>query len=436
MQGVGIRNDGDRKSYLTPKPSILEIFPSWPMRYQLQIHTGNLLSARSNDSAAPQNTINQQELESSASMIASSEHNKQKQKQKQKQKEMMMSSDGSKAATVAPIHQAVAIQEKGRIAGSTRKDVKLLDPKTLRRLAQNREAARKSRMRKKAYVQQLESSRIRLQQLELNLQRARSQGVFPGGCNALGDTTSGAVMFDMEYARWMENNRKRLSELRGGLQTHLHDENLSLIVDECIAHYDELFRLKAAVARSDVFHLLTGMWITPAERCFLWMGGFKPSELLKMLMPQLDLLTEQQLMGICNLQQSLQQAEEALSQGLGQLRLLLAETVASGSPIHESTYAGNHMLIALGKLANLEGFVRQADNLRQQTLHQLRRLLTTRQAARCFLVIGEYFNHLRALSALWASRPRESFIANETACPTATDPQMVHQPQGSQFSAF
>nr|CAD1817881.1 unnamed protein product [Ananas comosus var. bracteatus] len=318
---------------------------------------GNLLSARSNDSAAPQNTINQQELESSASMIASSEHNKQK--QKQKQKEMMMSSDGSKAATVAPSHQAVAIQEK-------------------------------------AYVQQLESSRIRLQQLELNLQRAQSQGVFPGGCNALGDTTSGAVMFDMEYARWMENNRKRLSELRGGLQTHLHDENLSLIVDECIAHYDELFRLKAAVARSDVFHLLTGMWITPAERCFLWMGGFKPSELLK-----LDLLTEQQLMGICNLQQSSQQAEEALSQGLGQLRLLLAETVASGSPIHESTYAGNHMLIALGKLANLEGFVQQ------QTLHQLRRLLTTRQAARCFLVIGEYFNHLRALSALWASRPRE-----------------------------
>ncbi|KAG7012869.1 Transcription factor TGA6, partial [Cucurbita argyrosperma subsp. argyrosperma] len=52
------------------------------------------------------------------------------------------------------------------------------DQKTLRRLAQNREAARKSRLRKKAYVQQLESSRLKLTQLEQELQRARQQGIF------------------------------------------------------------------------------------------------------------------------------------------------------------------------------------------------------------------------------------------------------------------
>lgn len=88
-------------------------------------------------------------------------------------------------------------------------------------------------------------------------------------------------MFDMEYNRWLDDNSKHMSELRGGLQAHLPDSNLAIIVDECIAHYDELFRLKGVAAKSDVFHLLTGMWTTPAERCFLWMGGFKPSELLK-----------------------------------------------------------------------------------------------------------------------------------------------------------
>jgi transcription factor TGA len=50
-----------------------------------------------------------------------------------------------------------------------------LDQKTLRRLAQNREAARKSRLRKKAYVQQLENSRLKLTQLEQELHRARQQ---------------------------------------------------------------------------------------------------------------------------------------------------------------------------------------------------------------------------------------------------------------------
>ncbi|KAH9295144.1 hypothetical protein KI387_038732, partial [Taxus chinensis] len=51
----------------------------------------------------------------------------------------------------------------------------------LRRLAQNREAARKSRLRKKAYVQQLETSRVKLNQLEQELERARQQGIYIGG---------------------------------------------------------------------------------------------------------------------------------------------------------------------------------------------------------------------------------------------------------------
>nr|GMD17696.1 transcription factor TGA2.2 [Ipomoea batatas] len=60
------------------------------------------------------------------------------------------------------------------IVGSDGSD-KTRDQKTLRRLAQNREAARKSRLRKKAYVQQLENSRMKLTQLEQELQRARQQ---------------------------------------------------------------------------------------------------------------------------------------------------------------------------------------------------------------------------------------------------------------------
>ncbi|KAI4304741.1 hypothetical protein MLD38_040215 [Melastoma candidum] len=66
------------------------------------------------------------------------------------------------------------LQEKRKAGGSAPSD-KPTDAKTLRRLAQNREAARKSRWRKKAYAQQLESSRIKLTQLEQDLLRARTQ---------------------------------------------------------------------------------------------------------------------------------------------------------------------------------------------------------------------------------------------------------------------
>ncbi|KAL6840281.1 hypothetical protein ACP4OV_030091 [Aristida adscensionis] len=440
--------------YLAARPPTLEIFPSWPMRHQQQLHSGNSQSVGSTtDSSSAQNTMSQMELVSPASSA-------------QRQEVMMVTTDdysykpGLAAAAPPPPAPAAApapsfqqpqpqpLQLHGvgghdkRRQGSTRKDGKSVDAKTERRLAQNREAARKSRLRKKAYVQQLETSRIRLQQVEHELQRARSQGLFVGGCSAAGDMSSGAAMFDMEYARWLDDDGKRLAELRGGLQAQLLDGNLGLIVEECMHHYDELFQLKAALARADVFHLLTGAWVTPAERCFFWMGGFRPSELLKILIPQLDPLTEQQLLGICGLQQSSEQAEEALAQGLHQLHQSLADTVAAGT-LNDGAAAPNYMslmAVTLEKMASLESFYQQADNLRQQTLHQMRRILTTRQAARCFLSIGEYYRRLRALSNLWASRPRENFLGTESVSPTGTEMQVMHhqqqQQQQNQFSGF
>lgn len=83
-----------------------------------------------------------------------------------------------------------------------------------------------------------------------------------------------------------------------------------------------------------------------------------------MLTVQLDPLTDQQLMGIYNLQQSTQQAEEALSQGLDQLQQSLVETIAA-SPVIEGM---QQMAVALSKLATLEGFVRQVHVIKFPTL--------------------------------------------------------------------
>lgn len=284
----------------------------------------------------------------------------------------------------------------------------------MRRLAQNREAARKSRLRKKAYVQQLENSRLKLTQLEQELQRARQQGVFISSASdqshAIGG--NGALAFDAEYARWLEEHNRKANELRAAVNSHAGDTELRTIVDNVTSHFDEIFRFKGVAAKADVFHILSGMWKTPAERCFMWIGGFRSSELLKLLVNQLEPLTEQQLVAIYNLQQSSQQAEEALSQGMEALQQSLAETLASGCP-GPSSSSGNvanymgQMAMAMGKLGTLEGFLRQGDNLRQQTLQQMHRILTTRQSARALLAINDYFSRLRALSSLWLARPRD-----------------------------
>lgn len=439
LQEVSIRNDEDHKAafHSSGRPSeTLEMFPAWPMKFQ-QTPTTTRGSSRSggessgNSEGSGANTLStallsssktetQLELESPISNKASSSSSSAHHQRPQQQEMAGVVSQDPPGSSRSPQDN----NKKKGSAGSTSE--KHLDAKTLRRLAQNREAARKSRLRKKAYVQQLESSRIKLTHMEQELQRARSQGLLLGAYGgASGNISSGAAVFDVEYARWLDDDHRHMSELRTALKAHLSDSDLRMIVDGYISHYDEFFRIKGVAARTDVFHLLTGMWCSPAERCFLWMGGFRPSDLIKMLRPQLDSLTEQQFMGICSLQQSLQQAEEALSQGFEQLQHSLIDTVAGG-PLVDSMQL---MAVSLSKLSNLENFVLQADNLRQQSLHQMWRTLTVRQAGRCILMIGEYYGRLRALSSLWSSRPRENSMNDDGSCQTSTDLQAFQSAQ-------
>ncbi|KAL7104453.1 hypothetical protein ACP275_08G245900 [Erythranthe tilingii] len=286
------------------------------------------------------------------------------------------------------------------------------DDKVRRRLAQNREAARKSRLRKKAYVQQLESSKLRLIQLEQELHRTRQQqGHYVGGgidTSQLGyseTTNPGIATFEMEYGQWVEEQNRQISELRSALNSDMGDMELHIFVDCGMRHYFDLFTMKATAAKADVFHIISGMWKTSAERFFLWIAGFRPSELLKILMPNLEPLTEQQRLDVSNLRQSCQQAEDALSQGMEKLHFILAETIAEGQ-LGEGNYL-HQIGSTIDKFEALARFVVQADHLRQETLQQIYRILSTRQAAQCLLAMGEYLQRLRTLSSCWSSRPTE-----------------------------
>lgn len=286
--------------------------------------------------------------------------------------------------------------------------------KVLRRLAQNREAARKSRLRKKAYVQQLENSKLKLIQIEQEIERSRQQGVCIGSgladsnlLRSSGTTNPGIATFEMEYAQWVEEQNRQISELRNAVNRGIGEVELQSFVDSGMRHYFNLFKMKQTAAKADAFYLMSGTWKTCAERLFFWIGGFRPSEFLKVLAPNLEPLEEQQRVDVCNLTQSCQQAEDALSQGMLKLHQIVSETIADGLLGGERNYL-SHIGNAMEKLEALVRFVGQADHLRGETLQQICRILTTRKAAVALLALGEYLQRLRALSSLWASRPNTS----------------------------
>ncbi len=79
------------------------------------------------------------------------------------------------------------------------------------------------------------------------------------------------------------------------------------------------------------------------------------------MIPQVEPLTEEQLLVICNLQESSQQAEDAISQPMEAVQHSLADTVARsllGSSPDVANYMGQ-MALALAELGTLESFVRQ-----------------------------------------------------------------------------
>lgn len=91
-----------------------------------------------------------------------------------------------------------------------------------------------------------------------------------------------AAVFDLEYARWLEEHHRLICELRNAVhEEQLQEDELRIYVENCVVHYDNIMNLKGMLAKSDVFHLVSGLWKSPAERCFLWIGDFRPSEILK-----------------------------------------------------------------------------------------------------------------------------------------------------------
>ncbi|EEC80974.1 hypothetical protein OsI_23702 [Oryza sativa Indica Group] len=308
-------------------------------------------------------------------------------------------------------------------ASSELKGPKTPDPKTLRRLAQNREAARKSRLRKKAYIQQLETGRIRLAHLEQEIQFTRAQGAFCGA----GILSPDAALFNLEYERWQEAHHQVISRLRAAVEEHRPDGELQPHVDEAMSHYGVLMAHKARLVGADPLHLLSGLWKGAVEQCFLWIGGFRPSELIKVVVRHVEPLTEQQLAAVYSAQQAARQEEDALDGGLQALLRSLSDVVSSSDapsssqqtpPVmyHPSAAAAmaaasfmgqygsySNLQLAMDKLANLAIFLRQADEERMRTLHALRRMLTVRQAARCFVAVDDYFGRLRALALFWTT---------------------------------
>lgn len=115
-------------------------------------------------------------------------------------------------------------------------------------------------------------------------------------------------------------------------------------------------------------------------------------------MPQLEPLTDQQIIKVCNLRHCCQQAEDALTQGMDKLQQTLAQSI-----LNMNTGAGNYtsqMVSSMENLEALESFVNQV-------------CLT-------FIVV-QYLNASHGHSVLWKIQSKDDYnLRNRCVHPTST----------------
>ncbi|CAK8572929.1 unnamed protein product [Lathyrus sativus] len=158
--------------------------------------------------------------------------------------------------------------------------------------------------------------------------------------------SNGNTISVKKYALSSEERNKLISVIHKALNDHNHvieDDKLQLVINTIMKQYVDVLSVGSAITCE------SNQW---------WIGGFRPSQILQVILPQLQhMYTKQQLCDIYNLGQSCQQAEYALAQGL-------------------------------------------ADHLRQEFVHQFCRLLTISQQAEFVVALEEHLHNPQPRSSL------------------------------------
>ncbi|KAL2654105.1 hypothetical protein R1flu_022233 [Riccia fluitans] len=227
--------------------------------------------------------------------------------------------------------------------------------------------------------------------------------------------------------KWKEELEHLTDELEAALDAEKRENELVDLVRKVVKHYEEYYTAKDGALKYDALNMMQPRWKCPLEGAFMWIGGWRPTmvfqlayaqagqqleaELADFLQglnsPSLGSLSSSQLQRISDLQVTTQDLEDELTHKEAVLQQGLADqpvlTLALGAVGEESEQGENVTALkdAMNdKVKALEDLIRDADNLRLETLKNMLSILNPVQAAQYLLVGGKLQNAIRKLGHL------------------------------------
>lgn len=121
------------------------------------------------------------------------------------------------------------------------------------------------------------------------------------------------------FEGWLVRQQSFLKQLLHSISLDTTNQQTSLI-QQFLAHYQEYYEEKAKVARNDVFLLFCPPWLSSFKRSLLWVAGYKPSLVFKIVDGVVNDLTVEQTLRMEEVKAETMKKERKLMETLARLQ--------------------------------------------------------------------------------------------------------------------
>ncbi|KAI3907804.1 hypothetical protein MKW98_027116 [Papaver atlanticum] len=135
-----------------------------------------------------------------------------------------------------------------------------------------------------------------------------------------GDTDE--ISFEQFLDGWLARQQRYLDELihANAISKEIPEEELKSLISRVLGHYQQYYEAKSTASRRDVFVLFAPPWFSTYERTFLWIAGFKPGLLLRILNKAVKDLTKDQSIRVRRIDTETKVAERELNQEMAAIQ--------------------------------------------------------------------------------------------------------------------
>ncbi|KAI3950732.1 hypothetical protein MKW92_027314 [Papaver armeniacum] len=133
---------------------------------------------------------------------------------------------------------------------------------------------------------------------------------------------SDEITFEQFLDGWLARQQRYLDELMhaNANSKEIPEEELKSLISRVLGHYQQYYEAKSIASRRDVFVLFAPPWFSTYERTFLWIAGFKPGLLLRILNKAVKDLTEDQSSRVRRIDTETKVAERELNQEMASIQ--------------------------------------------------------------------------------------------------------------------